>query len=211
MDGEPDILSFGSRRRRGGRRLGRGGWIAIFAVGVLLAGLGAGTYLVLLVGHRDGTIGDLQAALRATARQSASAAAEPVELKLPVVSGSSLSTFPDGADGSFSMVTAAVQPMPGQAALTWLFIYGKHANPGERYGLLEGTCGGQFVTSSDLADGTADRAGDLTIVAPNLDISAGTSDVWVLVYRTEDGVTLGGIQGPLIGRGARTFRSTPPC
>jgi hypothetical protein len=209
MDGEPDVLSFGSRPRRGGWRPGRGGWIAIFAV-VLLAGLGAGTYLVLLVGHRDSTIGDLQAALRA-ARQPAPAAAAPVELKLPAVSGSSLSTFPNGADGSFSMVTAVVQPMPGQAALTWLFIYGKHADPGDRYGLLEGTCGGQFVTSSDLADGTADRAGDLTIVAPNLDISAGASDVWVLIYRTEDGVTLGGIQGPLIGGGARTFRTTPPC
>src|ERR1700677_441216 len=209
MDGEPDILSFGSRPRRGGRRPGRGGWIAIFAV-VLLAGLGAGIYLVLLVGHRDGTIGDLRAALRA-ARQSASAPAAPVELPLPVVSASTLSAFPDGADCSFSMVTAAVRPSSSAAALTWLFISGKHADPGERYGLLEGTCGGQFVTSSDLADGIADRAGDLTIVAPNLDISAGASDVWVLIYRTEDGVTLGGIQGPLIGGGARTFRTTPPC
>jgi hypothetical protein len=67
---------------------------------------------------------------------------------------------------------AAVRPRPGSAALTWLYIYDRHAEPGARYGLLEGTCGGQYVTASDLADGTANRAGDLTIVAPNLTISA---------------------------------------
>jgi hypothetical protein len=206
MDAEPDILSF-EPRRRGGRRPGRGGWIAIFALGVLLGGVGAGTYLAVLVGHRDGTIGDLQAALR-KAGQPAPAAVEPA---LPVDSGSALSTFPDGAGGSFSMVTAAVRPRPGAAALTWLFIYGQHADPGARYGVLEGTCGGQFVTSSDLADGTANSAGDLTIVAPNLDISPAAGDVWVLVYRLQDGVTLGGIQGPLIGGGAKAFHSVPRC
>jgi hypothetical protein len=31
------------------------------------------------------------------------------------------------------------------------------------------------------------------------------------VYRWQDGVTLGGIQGPLIGHGAKTFRSAPTC
>ncbi len=95
--------------------------------------------------------------------------------------------------------------------MTWLFVYGQHASPGERYGLLEGTCGGQYVTASDLADGTADRAGDLSIVAPNLAISSSAADVWVLVYRLADGVTLGGIQGPLIGAGAKPFRSAPRC
>jgi hypothetical protein len=175
--------------------------VAVAAVGVLAAG----AYLTLLVAHRDGTIDDLHAALR-QARQPA--AAQP---GLPVESGSALSIFPDGAAWSFSMVTAAVRPKPGSAALTWLFVYGQHASPGQRYGLLEGTCGGQFVTASDLADGTADRRGDLTIVAPNLEISASDSDVWVLVYRLEDGVTLGGIQGPLIGNGAKAFRTTPPC
>jgi hypothetical protein len=206
MDGQADVLSFGSGRRRGGRRPGWQpgwrGWVAVAAVGVLAAG----AYLTLLVAHRDGTIDDLHAALR-QARQPA-AAAQP---GLPVESGSALSIFPDGAAWSFSMVTAAVRPKPGSAALTWLFVYGQHASPGQRYGLLEGTCGGQFVTASDLADGTADRRGDLTIVAPNLEISASDSDVWVLVYRLEDGVTLGGIQGPLIGSGAKAFRTTPPC
>lgn len=67
------------------------------------------------------------------------------------------------------------------------------------------------MTASDLADGTADRKGDLSIVVPNLAISSSTPDVWILVYRTEDGVTLGGIRGPLIGGGAKAFRSAPPC
>jgi hypothetical protein len=203
MDGQADVLSFGSGRRRGGWQPGWRGWVAVAVLGVLAAG----AYLTLLVAHRDGTIDDLHAALR-QARQPAATAAQP---GLPVESGSALSTFPDGAAGSFSMVTAAVRPKPGSAALTWLFVYGQHASPGQRYGLLEGTCGGQFVTASDLADGTADRRGDLTIVAPNLEISASDSDVWVLVYRLEDGVTLGGIQGPLIGNGAKAFRTTPPC
>jgi hypothetical protein len=115
------------------------------------------------------------------------------------------------AGGPLSVVAADVRPRPGSAALTWLFIYDLHADPGARYGLLEGTCGGQFVTSSDLADGTADRQGDLTIVAPNLAISSQSPDVWILVYRWVDGTTIGGIQGPLLGGGARTFRTTPPC
>jgi hypothetical protein len=208
MDGQADVLSFGSGRRRGGRRPGWQpgwrGWVAVAAAGVLAAG----AYLTLLVAHRDGTIDDLHAALRQARQPAAAAAAQP---GLPVESGSALSIFPDGAAWSFSMVTAAVRPKPGSAALTWLFVYGQHASPGQRYGLLEGTCGGQFVTASDLADGTADRRGDLTIVAPNLEISASDSDVWVLVYRLDDGVTLGGIQGPLIGSGAKAFRTTPPC
>ena len=34
---------------------------------------------------------------------------------------------------------------------------------------------------------------------------------WLLVYRWQDGVPLGGIQGPLTGPGARIFRSAAPC
>ncbi len=211
VDEQPDILSFEPRPRRGAgwpgsRRPGRG--ILIFLLGVLLASLGAGTYLALLTAHQDDTIQQLQSALRRDRPSPAAAAAGPV---LPVASGSTLSTFPDAAGGSFSMVAAAVRPKAGADALTWLFVYGQHASPGERYGLLEGTCGGQYVTASDLADGTADREGDLSIVAPNLDISAAAADVWVLVYRLDDGMTLGGIQGPLIGTGAKPFRSVPRC
>ncbi len=203
MDGQPDIVSF--EPRRGTRRAGpgRGAWTAIF---VLLACLG--TFLGLLVAHKDDTINHLQAALRRAGQPTAAAAARPA---LPVDSGSALSTFPDAAGGSFSVVAAAIRPRPGSTALTWLFVYGQHASPGARYGLLEGTCGGQYVTAADLADGTADRKGGLAIVAPNLAIDSGASDVWVLVYRLEDGVTLGGIQGPLTGSGARGFRSAPPC
>jgi hypothetical protein len=216
MDGRPDILSFEPRPRRGARGpgLGRGGWVPVIVLGVLVACLGAATYLALLVAHRDATINGLQAALR-NARHSASATAAasvlPVLPVLPVDSGSAMFTFPDAAGGSFSVVAAAVRPRRGSAPLTWLFVYDRHARPGERYGLLEGTCGGQFVTASDLANGTADRRGDLTIVVPNLDVSPSAANVWVLVYRLADGVTLGGIQGPLTGNGARTFRSTPPC
>jgi hypothetical protein len=203
-------VSFGPRRnsdgREGGRwrrgQWGRSGWVAILAVLVVLGGLG--TALGLVVAHQDDTIHDLRAALRNEPHPAPATA-------LPVESGSALFTLPAVTGGSLSVVAAAVRPRPGSAALTWLYIYDRHAVPGARYGLLEGTCGGQYVTASDLADGTADRAGDLTIVASNLDISPGAADVWVLVYRWEDGVTLGGIQGPLVGPGARIFRSAPPC
>ena len=211
MDEQPDILSFEPRPRRGtgwpgSRRLRRG--ILSFVLALLVASLGAGTYLALLTAHQNDTIHRLQSALRQDRPSAPAAAAGPA---LPVASGSALSTFPDAAGGSFSMVAAAVRSRPGAAALTWLFVYGQHASPGERYGLLEGTCGGQYVTASSLADGTADREGDLTIVAPNLAISSSAADVWVLVYRLTDGVALGGIQGPLIGPGARPFRSVPRC
>jgi len=167
--------------------------------------LGAlGTALGLVVAHQDDTIHDLRTALRNEPHPAPATG-------LPVESGSALFTLPAVTGGSLSVVAAAVRPRPGSAALTWLYIYDRDAIPGARYGLLEGTCGGQYVTASDLADGTADRAGDLTIVASNLDISPGAADVWVLVYRWEDGVTLGGIQGPLVGPGARIFRSAPPC
>jgi hypothetical protein len=209
-------LSFGPRRSRGARWPGgRGGWIAVVVIAILLAGTGTAAYLALLVGRQDRTIDGLRAELRSAARQPPAAASGvsgslgsgPV---LPVEAGSAMFTLPQ-AGGPLSVVAADVRPRPGSAALTWLFIYDQHADPGERYGLLEGTCGGQFVTSSDLADGTADRHGDLTIVAPNLAISSQAPDVWILVYRWVDGATIGGVQGPLVGGGAKTFRTTPPC
>ena len=101
----------------------------------------------------------------------------------------------------------AVRLGPGSAPVTWLFVYGQHADPGQRYGLLEGTCGGQYVTASDLADGTADRRGDLRITAQELALGAQAPDFWVMLYRWQDGTPLGGVQGPLTGTGAKTFRS----
>jgi hypothetical protein len=205
-------LSFGPRRGRGIRWPGsRGGWIAIAVIVILLAGTGTAAYLALLVGRQDRTIAGLHADLRSTARSTtATASSGPSGTVLPVEAGSAMFSLPQ-AGGPLSVVAADLRPAPGSAALTWLFIYDQHAEPGQRYGLLEGTCGGQFVTSSDLADGTADRQGDLTIVAPNLDISSQAPDVWILVYRWVDGATIGGVQGPLVGRGAKTFRTTPPC
>jgi hypothetical protein len=201
-------LSFGPRRSGGVRWPGgRGGWIAIAVIVILLAGTGTAAYLALLVGRQDHTIAGLRADLRSTARSTTASGSSPA---LPVEAGSAMFSLPQ-AGGPLSVVAADLRPAPGSAPLTWLFVYDQHAEPGERYGLLEGTCGGQFVTSSDLADGTADRQGDLTIVAPNLTISSQASDVWILVYRWVDGTTLGGIQGPLVGGGARTFRTTPPC
>ena len=79
------------------------------------------------------------------------------------------------------MVVVAVRPGPGSAALTWLVVSGQHAHPGQRYGLLSDTCGGQYVAAYDLAEGTADRNGDLTIVATDLDINPQASDAWILV------------------------------
>lgn len=203
MDEQPDILSSGSRRRRSVRRPGPGhrGWITAFLVAVLLACLGVTTWLALLVAHRDHTIDDLRAALRTASHPAAGPA-------LPAETGEAMFTLPGG---SFSVVAMAISPRPGSAPLTWLVVYGRHADPGQRYGLLEATCGGQFITASDLADGTADREGDVKIVAPNLAISPRAADVWILVYRWADGAPLGGVQGPLIGSGAKTFRSTAPC
>jgi hypothetical protein len=206
MDEQPDVLSFGPRPRPSARwhGPGRGGWIAIFAlvvVGCLVVIVG----LALLVAHRDDTINDLRAALRDARHPAPTAAA------LPTVSASVMFTLPDVGGGSFSVIAVAVRPAPGSAPLTWLFIYGRHAIPGQRYGVIQDTCGGQYVAAYDLADATADREGDLTIVAPNLDISPQAPNVWILLFRWEDGASLGGIQGPLTGSGAKTFRSTPPC
>jgi hypothetical protein len=175
-------LSFGPRRDRGARwPRGPGtrrGWIAIVVIAILLAGTGTAAYLALLVGRQDHTIDGLRADLRSTARRTPAAAVSGLSWGLgslgpvlPVDAGSAMFTLPE-AGGPLSVVAADVRPRPGSAALTWLFVYDLHADPGARYGLLEGTCGGQYVTASDLADGTADRQGDLTIVAPNLAISS---------------------------------------
>jgi len=206
MEEQPDTLSFG-RQRRSARRHGpgRGGWIAAFVLVVLLGSLVVTVQLALLVAHRDDTINDLRAALRDVRH------AAPATAALPTVSASAMFTLPDVGGGSFSVIAAAVRPYRGSAPLTWLFIYGRHAIPGQRYGVIQDTCGGEYVAAYDLADATADREGDLTIVAPNVDISPRASDVWILLFRWEDGAPLGGVQGPLTGSGAKTFRSTPRC
>jgi hypothetical protein len=208
MDGQPDILSFEPRLRHRGwwPRAGRANRIAI--VLVLLACLGVITSLALLVADRDHTITDLRTALRNSRHQAPALVAGPA---LPVDSGSALFTLPDAASGSFSVVAVAVRARPGSAPVTWLFVYGRHADPGQRYGLLDGTCGGQYVAPSDLADGIADGRGDLRIAAQDSAISPQASGVWVMLYRWEDGAPLGGVQGPLTGSGAKTFRSAPPC
>jgi len=207
MDGQPDILSSEPQRRYGARwpKPYRGGWIAIFVLAVLLACLGVTVSLALLAVHQDDTIDHLRTVLRNTPQPA------PATAALPAVAGSATFWLSDAGGGSFSVVVVAVRPGPGSAALTWLVVYGRHANPGQRYGLLSDTCGGQYVAAYDLAEGTADRNGDLTIVAPNLDINPQAPDAWILVYRWADGTPLGGVQGPLTGNGARTFRSVPPC
>ncbi len=208
MDGQPDVVSFEPRPRRPDwwPEAGRGGRIAI--VVILVACLAVIASLALLVADRDHTITNLRAALRNARHQAPAAAAGPA---LPVDSGSAMFMLPGAALGSFSVVAVAVRPRPGSAPVTWLFVYGQHAGPGQRYGLLEGTCGGQYVTASDLADGIADRRGDLTITAPELAISPQAPGFWVMLYRWEDGTPLGGVQSPLTGSGAKTFRSAPPC
>lgn len=210
MDGQPDVVSFEPRPRRRDwwPPAGRGGQIAI--VVVLLACLGVITSLALLVADRDHTITGLRAALRNSRHQVPATVARPA-LALPADAGSAMFTLPGVALGSFSVVAVAVRPAPGSDPVTWLFVYGQHADPGQRYGLLEGTCGGQYVTASDLADGTADRRGDLRITAEQRAPSAQVPSFWVMLYRWQDGTPLGGVQGPLTGSGAKTFRSGPPC
>jgi hypothetical protein len=210
MDGQPDVVSFEPRPRRRNwwPQAGRSGRIAI--VVVLLACLGVIGSLALLVTDRDHTITSLRAALRNTRHQAPAAVARPT-LPLPADSGSAMFSLPYAAHGSFSVVAVAVHPRLGSASVTWLFVYGQHADPGQRYGLLEGTCGGQYVTASDLADGTADQRGDLTITAQELAVSAQAPNFWVMLYRWEDGTSLGGVQGPLTGSAAKTFLSKPPC
>jgi hypothetical protein len=207
MSGQPDILSFEPRPRRHDwwPKADRGGQIAI--VLVLLACLGVIASLALLVADRDHTITGLRTVLRNT-RHQAPVTEGPA---LPGDSDSAMFTLPGAALGSFSVVAMAIRPRPGSAPVTWLFVYGQHADPGQHYGLLDGTCGGQYVTASDLADGTADQRGNLTITAQDLAISPQAPDAWVMLYRWEDGAPLGGVQGPLTGSGAKTFRAAPPC
>ncbi len=201
MDGQPDFVSFGPRPRHGGSR--HRSRVRAAMILVLVACLGVIACRALLVVRRDDTVASLRAALRDTRRPAPAATAE--------LSGSAMFTLPGAAGGSFSMVAVAVRARPGAAPVTWLFVYGQHADPGQHYGLLEGLCGGQFVTASDLADGTADRGGNLTITVPGLGASAQDPKVWFMLYRSQDGAPLGGVQGPLAGRGARIFRSAPPC
>jgi hypothetical protein len=179
--------------------------VTTVVLAILLACLGVSVSLALLVAHRDATISDLRAALR-NASHHAPAVAPP-----SAVSGSAMFTLPYVGAGSFFVVAIAVRPESGSPTLTSLLVYGRHASPGERYGLIEDTCGGQYIAAFDLAEGTADRDGNFTIVAPNLAISPRSAAVWVLVYRLEDGAPLGGVQGPLTGYGGTTFRSPPRC
>lgn len=194
-------MSFGPRRPRGGSRPPARARTA--AAVALLACLGVITCLALLVVHRGDTVASLRAALRE--------ARTPAPAPVAEVVGSALFPLPDATRGSFAMVAVAVRTRPGAAPLSWLFVYGWHAGPGQRYGLLEGTCGGQYVTASDLADGTADRNGNLTITVPDLGAGSHAPGAWFLLYRWQDGVTVGGVQGPLTATGARIFRSAPSC
>jgi hypothetical protein len=206
-----DILSSGPRGRprwplRPAGQAG-GGPVAIVAAGVVLACLAATiAYLALLVAQRDHTIAGLRAALRVT-RQPVTTAAPA----LPQYASSAMLTFPDKSGGSFLMVAAAIRPQPGSGPVTWLFVYGQHARPGQRYGLLGGSCANGSMISYDWAAGTADWKGDLTIAAPDLFISGQDPDIWLLVHRLGDTSSLGGVRGPLIGGGAKAFRSAPPC
>jgi hypothetical protein len=206
MDVEPDIVSSGPRWGHGARWPGPGrrGWITILVLGGLLACLGLTISLALQVAHQNDMINNLHAVVRDT-RQPA-----PVTAALPTIEASVAYALPDTADGSYSVVAVGIRPKPGSAVLTWLFVHARHAHPGARYGLLQATCKGQHAITSDLAYGTADQDGNLTIVAPNLAITP-QAGAWVQVYRGADGTALGGIQGPPIGRGATTFRSTPTC
>jgi hypothetical protein len=206
MDEKPDIVSSGPRWGHGAwwPGPGRRGWITILVLGGVLACLGLTISLALQVAHQNDTINNLHAVVRDT-RQPA-----PVPAALPTVEASIAYTLPDTADGSYSVVAVGVRPKPGSAVLTWLFVYARHAHPGELYGLFQATWIGQRVITSYLAGGTADQDGNLTIVAPNLAISP-QAGAWVEVYRGTDGTVLGGVQGPPIGRGATTFRSAPTC
>jgi hypothetical protein len=178
----------------GPRRPGRRGWIAIFLAGALVTSLGVSLGLTRL--------GTPHEPAASTASRAARTAASPAVVARPAISATVVARPYISA--------TAVYALPG-ATKNAFSVYGRDIHPGQRYGLLEDTCGGQYVTASDVADGTADQRGYLTIVARNLDISPTASDVWILLYRQEDGVSMGGVQGPLTGQGAKTFRSVPRC
>jgi hypothetical protein len=213
MDEQPDIVSSGSelrirderRIRNRWRRPSRRGWIAIFLAGALLICLGVSLGLTRLGTRHE------PAASTAPKTSRSAAPSAPGVVARPAISGTAVYALPGAASNSFSVVVLAVRSSPGSAPDTWLFVYGRDIHPGQRYGLLEDTCDGQYITASDVADGTADQHGYLTIVATNVDISPTSSDVWILVYRQDDGTPVGGVRGPLTGQGAKTFRSLPPC
>ena len=207
MDGQPEILSSGPQGQE--PRPGPGRPVTAALALLLLACLGALAYTAVQLAHRDSTIHQLRAAQQRAVQQQRSATTGSVGL--PAVIGIAAITLPQSGDGTFSMVAAALRPRPGAPPLSWLFVYGQHTTPGARYSLLDGTCGGQFVTPADAAQGVADGRGNLTMVAPNLPFGAQDRHAWVLVYRARDGVTLGGVRGPFIGGGSVRFRTTPPC
>jgi hypothetical protein len=206
MDEQLDIVSSAPRWGHGGRwpGPGRSGWFAILAIGGTLAGLGLTITLALRVADQNHTIDSLHAAVQ-NARQSA-----PATAPLPTIEASAAYALPGTADGSFSVVAVGIRPKPGSEVRSWLFAYARDAHPAEHYGLRQATCTGHHITTSALADATADQDGNLTIAVPNLasNIPEGT---WVEVYRWADGTALGGIQGPLLGRGATTFLDAPSC
>ncbi len=196
MNEQPDIMSSGPGPRHPA-------WIVIAVV--LLACLGVISGLAVTVVHRDSAIASLHQALQRAQRPAATPA--PAQL---TGAGSAVFALPSVRLGSYAIGVAAVRTQPGSAELTWIFVYGQHARPGQKYGLLQGRCGGQFVTPTDLADGTADRNGDLTIVAPDPGVNLTESDIYFQLYWLEDGTPLGGVRGPLVS-GAQTFVSKPSC
>lgn len=198
MDEQPDIVSSGPGPRHSA-------WI-VFTV-VLLVLLGVISGLAVTVVHRDSTIASLHQALHQAQQRTQRATAAPAQL---TGAFSAVFALPSVRLGSYAIGVAAVRAQPGSAELTWIFVYGQHAQPGQSYGLLQGRCGGQFVTPTDLANGTADRNGDLTIEAPDPDVSLTASDIYLQLYRLDDGTPLGGVRGPLVS-GAQTFVSKPSC
>jgi len=207
MDEQPDIVSFGPRHRLRWLRPGRRPAV-IAAACVLLGCMIALAGAAVQISHRDAEIDALHAELAEARRGLAAATARTA------ASGGfrgALSAFPGREGGSFAMVAFARPSEPGSGPLSSLYVYGLHAQPGQHYGLLAGICGGQYVTSADLADGTAKPRGDVTIVAPAAEISPRDPNAWVLVYRLSDGVTVGGVQGPFVGGRPRPFRLAPRC
>jgi hypothetical protein len=197
MDREPEIASFGSRAAS------RWGWVVVIACLAL-----AVAHLADVTSQRDATISQLRAALRAARAHQAAGVLEPQVS--PAETATAFHSFPDGRHGSFSVVAAAISSRPGAEPTLWLYVHG-HAQAGQRYGLLGDMCGGEFVTSSDLAEATADRHGDLTMVAGDLPVQLTGPRQYLLVYQMDSGDTLGGIKGPLLSAGATPFRLDPPC
>ncbi len=200
MDDEPEIVSFG--RADGARPAVRWPWLVVLACLMV-----AVAHLAIVTSQRDVTIGHLRAALRTAQAHDAGA---PAAAGRPVTGPTAFHRFPDGRHGWFSVVATAISARPGAAPTLWLFIHG-HAEPGQRYGLLGDMCGGEFVTASDWAQATADRHGNLTIVAPGVSAQPASPRLYLVVYQLDSGVTLGGIKGPLAGAQATPFRRSPAC